>query len=147
MCCCTKAFCGILDRVREVSLFFENSTLGMHLVPAAAAVRPGASSQGRNPDQEKNKKSYIAPAIISSIQDTAACQVYYRHPCMSFHQNLFYCSMECSPSPCRCAFCNMSCPSCQGLVSIGDAVSRVNGSTVSELNFNGLIGTLNHFFS
>ena len=76
-CCCTKAFCGILDRVREVSLYFENSTLGMHLVPAAAAVRPGTSSQRANQDQEKNKKSYIAPAIISSIQDTEACRVCY----------------------------------------------------------------------
>ena len=74
----TKAFCGILDRVREVSLYFENSTLGMHLVPAAAAVRPGTytSGQGQGQDnQDKHKKSYVAPAIISSIQDTEACQV------------------------------------------------------------------------
>ena len=88
----------------------------MHLVPAAAAVRPGTSSQRANQDQEKNKKSYIAPAIISSIQDTEACRVcrhryvlldmFYTYSTLHgfFISLLFLCHISCPLSLVSCPF-------------------------------------------
>jgi hypothetical protein len=63
---CLKAFLGILDRVREYSIAFETHTLGMNLVPAAVAARPGLSNNSEqvNVDTTKKKKIYITKGSL-----------------------------------------------------------------------------------
>ena len=56
----------------QVSVFFEQPTLGMHLVPAAAAVRP-VPDTGADPASngiDRAPRTYVAPAIVSSVQNT-----------------------------------------------------------------------------
>ena len=54
--------------VRQVSVYFEHPTLGMHLVPAAAAVRQAPDTN--NTHGASAPRTYIAPAIVSSVQNT-----------------------------------------------------------------------------
>ena len=116
--------------VRQVSVYFEHPTLGMHLVPAAAAVRQAPDTNNNTGNGASAPRTYIAPAIVSSVQNTEVMTA--RLCVMCVFPSPFY------PSPPHTHKHTQVC----ACVSVGDAVSRVNGSAVSELNFNGLISRI-----
>ena len=53
----------------QVSVYFEHPTLGMYLVPAAAAVRQAPDTNNTS-NGASAPRTYIAPAIVSSVQNT-----------------------------------------------------------------------------